>query len=94
VQWSTCAMAIAGARQLPSSPRPRDDGRGGVCVRCSDFGEHPACMTLISGMDASEFLESLRVHLRNVHGVTPVGFMPRRDAIVGPLLAALKERDR
>jgi hypothetical protein len=87
-------MALAGARPLPIPPRPRDDGRGGVCLRCADFGEHPACMTLIGGTDAAEFLESLRVHLRDVHGITPVGFIPRRDAIVGPLLAALKERDQ
>jgi hypothetical protein len=87
-------MAIAGTRQLPIPPRPHDDGRGGVCLRCADFGEHQACMTLISGLDAADFLESLRVHLRDVHGITPVGFMPRRDAIVGPLMAALQERDQ
>jgi hypothetical protein len=63
-----------------------------VRLRCVDFGEHPGCMTLISGANAAEFLECLRVHLRDVHGVTPVGFIPRRDAVVGPLLAALAER--
>ena len=85
-------MALAGFRSLPVPPPPRDDGQGGVCLRCVDFGEHPACMTLIRGTDAGEFLESLRVHLRDVHGVTPVGFLTRRDAVIGPLMAALEER--
>jgi hypothetical protein len=85
-------MALTRVRSLPIPPPPRDDGRGGVCLRCADFGEHPACMTLIGGADACDFLESLRIHLRDVHGVTPVGFIPRRDAIIGPLLTALEER--
>jgi hypothetical protein len=86
-------MVLAGTRSLPIPPRPRHDGSGAVCLRCADFREHPACVALISGTDAGEFLESLRVHLRDVHGVTPIGFMPRRDAVIGPLLAALAEHD-
>jgi hypothetical protein len=82
---------LSDVRPLPVPARPRPDGRGGVCLRCADFGEHRDCLTLIHGGDAAHFLESLRVHLRDAHGVTPAGFLTRRNAIVGPLLSSLEE---
>ena len=84
-------MPPHGAAQLPPSPHPRPDGAGFVCLRCADFGEHTDCLTLIRGTDAGMFLESLRTHLRDVHGVTTPGFLRRREAVLSALLSSLDE---
>lgn len=47
-------------------------------LRCADLGEHSDCLALIDGADREIVLERLRVHLRDSHGVTPVGFARRR----------------
>jgi predicted small metal-binding protein len=58
---------------MPSDRRPN-----GPRARCRDLGEYPDCLFLIAGDDDQMFFDRLRAHLRDAHGVTPVGYARRR----------------
>jgi hypothetical protein len=65
-------------------------------MRCRDLGEYRDCVVLIVGENRRVFLEHLRLHLRDAHGVTPVGFPRRRRIAEARLdrLSATKEPAR